>query len=87
MVLCGVVDDLEYAGVGEHTVSYFFCQAGDPRIINASAVLKGLISLLIEQRPFLASHVQNEYDRSGKGVLEVSMPGSPCVRLQVRFQV
>lgn len=70
MLLCGIVNELEHAGVGEHTASYFFCQAGDPRINNAPAVLRGLIYLLVEQRPFLVSHVREEYDHSGKGVLE-----------------
>lgn len=42
-------------------MSYFFCQATDKRINNATAVLRGLIYLLIDQQPSLVSHVQKKY--------------------------
>jgi hypothetical protein len=34
-------------------LSYFFCQATDSRISNATAVLLGLVFLLVNQQPSL----------------------------------
>jgi hypothetical protein len=39
-------------------LSYFFFQATDSRINNATAVLRGLIYMLIDQQPSLVSHVR-----------------------------
>ena len=70
MLVCGIINELEDDGVGQNMLSFFFCQAGDHRINNASAVLKGLLYLLVVQRSSLASHLQEEYDRAGKRVFE-----------------
>jgi len=51
-------------------LSYFFCQATDPRINHATAVLRGLIYLLILQQPTLVLHVRKKYDNAGKTVFE-----------------
>jgi hypothetical protein len=51
-------------------LSYFFCQATDDRIDNASAALRGLIYLLIDQQPLLISHVRKKYDHAGKALFE-----------------
>jgi hypothetical protein len=51
-------------------LSYFFCQATDNRINNASAALRGLIYLLIDQHPLLISHVRKKYDHAGKALFE-----------------
>jgi hypothetical protein len=51
-------------------LSYFFCQATDDRIDNASAALRGLIYLLIDQEPLLISHVRKKYDHAGKALFE-----------------
>ena len=67
MLLCGIIDELKnQTGL----LSYFFCQAADSRINNATAVLRGLIYLLVDQQPSLISHVQKKYDHSGKGLFE-----------------
>ncbi|RKK23582.1 Vegetative incompatibility protein HET-E-1 [Fusarium oxysporum f. sp. cepae] len=68
MLLCGIINELEkQAG---NLVSYFFCQSTDPRINNATAVLRGLIYLLVDQQPSLISHVRKKYDQAGKGLFE-----------------
>ncbi|KAK2470482.1 hypothetical protein H9L39_18099 [Fusarium oxysporum f. sp. albedinis] len=68
MLLCGIINELEkQAG---SLVSYFFCQSTDPRINNATAVLRGLIYLLVDQQPSLISHVRKKYDQAGKGLFE-----------------
>ncbi|KPA36057.1 nwd1 protein [Fusarium langsethiae] len=45
MLLCGIIDELEKEP-GNH-LSYFFCQATEARLSNATAVLRGLIYLLL----------------------------------------
>jgi hypothetical protein len=67
MLLCGIVNEmspLTKLRDEEATtlLSYFFCQATDERINNATAVLRGLIYLLIDQQPLLVSHVRKKYD-------------------------
>ncbi|KAH3954121.1 hypothetical protein HBI25_015760 [Parastagonospora nodorum] len=57
MLLCGVVNELEKTSRGA-TVSYFFCQAADSRINSATAVLSGLLFLLLSQHPSLIHHAR-----------------------------
>ena len=47
MLLCGVVNELKKAIADTDLLSFFFCQATDARINNATAVLRGLIYLLV----------------------------------------
>ena len=59
--LCGIINDLEKAAprtvnnVG--FVSFFFCQGTDSRSNNATAVLRGLIQVLVQQHPSLCKHI------------------------------
>ncbi|KAF5658161.1 vegetatible incompatibility het-e-1 [Fusarium circinatum] len=68
MLLCGLINELEK----EHSslLSYFFCQATEARLSNATAVLRGLIYLLLVQRPPLISHIEEKYDHAGKQLFE-----------------
>lgn len=75
MLLCGIIDELmpmtKLAKPVDATrnttlLSYFFCQGTDARINNATAVLRGLIYLIIVQEPSLISHVQTRYKHAGK---------------------
>lgn len=71
MLLCGIIDKLkDTSGTGSASgsclLSYFFCQATDERINSATAVLRGLIYLLVHQQPALLTHVRKKYDASGK---------------------
>lgn len=78
MLLCGVIDELiESASETSMNsaaktpfISFFFCQANDTRKNTANAVLRGLISMLVDQRPSLISHVQRQYDKHGKQVFK-----------------
>jgi hypothetical protein len=73
MLLCGIINELDRDGptdVCHRNVAYFFCQATDSRINNATAVLRGLIYLLLDQQPSLLSHVQSEYDRAGETLFQ-----------------
>ncbi|KAF1810848.1 beta transducin-like protein HET-D2Y [Eremomyces bilateralis CBS 781.70] len=70
MLLCGIIDELNICIAKSDLLSYFFCQATDSRINNATAVLRGLIYLLIDQQPSLISHVREKYDHAGKTLFE-----------------
>ncbi|KAH7112659.1 hypothetical protein EDB81DRAFT_922603, partial [Dactylonectria macrodidyma] len=68
MLLCGIIEELEKQG--KKLLAYFFCQAADSRINNATAVLRGLIYLLLDQQPSLISHVKKKYKNAGKKLFE-----------------
>lgn len=70
MLLCGVIDKLDEAEAHISLLSYFFCQATDARINNGTAVLRGLIHMLVRQQPSLISHVRQKYDHVGGKVFE-----------------
>ncbi|KAK3952421.1 NACHT domain-containing protein, partial [Pseudoneurospora amorphoporcata] len=73
MLLCGIINELDQgdtANARHCNVAYFFCQATDSRINNATAVLRGLIYLLIDQQPSILSHVQSEYNRAGEDLFK-----------------
>jgi hypothetical protein len=70
MLLCGIIDELKKSIAKTHHLSYFFCQATDSRINNATAVLRGLLYLLIGQQPSLISHIQKQHDLAGKTLFE-----------------
>src|SRR5438874_1223759 len=70
MLLCGIVNELKKSMAKTDLLSYFFCQATDLRINNATAVLRGLIYLLIDQQPSLVSHIRKKYNHAGKTLFE-----------------
>ncbi len=75
MLLCGIVDELSVGTRLKNEeattlLSYFFCQATDSRIHNATAVLRGLIYLLLDQQPSLIPHARPTYDHAGKALFE-----------------
>lgn len=70
MLLCGIIDELTQSAPTTSTISYFFCQATDVRINHATAILRGLIFMLVEQLPPLISHVRKQYDKAGKQVFD-----------------
>jgi hypothetical protein len=70
MLLCGLINELKKSIPKSALLSYFFCQATNSRINNATAVLRGLIYLLVNEQPSLISHVRNKYDQAGKALFE-----------------
>lgn len=70
MLLCGIINELTQSTRDNANISFFFCQATDVRINNATAVLRGLIYSLVERAPSLLSHVRSRYDRAGKILFE-----------------
>jgi NACHT domain len=74
MLLIGIIQELKQQGKESkkeaHMLSYFFCQGTDSRLNNATAVLRGLIYLLLDQEPSLMSYVRKKYDSAGKALFE-----------------
>ena len=70
MLLCGIIDELRKSTAETHLLSFFFCQATDSRLNNATAILRGLVYSLIDQQPPLISHVQKQHDLAGKSLFE-----------------
>ncbi|KAJ5606119.1 hypothetical protein N7510_008900 [Penicillium lagena] len=59
MLLCGIIDELSKVAIHDINISFFFCQAANDRINNATAVLRGLIYMLVQQQPSLITHVRD----------------------------
>ncbi|KAH7143507.1 hypothetical protein EDB81DRAFT_869348 [Dactylonectria macrodidyma] len=65
MLLCGIIDDLGPLTKlkdpnSQVLMSYFFCEATNTNISNATAVLRGLVYLLSVQQPLLTSHIREK---------------------------
>ncbi|KAK4234131.1 WD40-repeat-containing domain protein [Achaetomium macrosporum] len=65
MLLCGIIDEMKSTAPTAN-ISFFFCQATDARINNATAVLRGLVYMLVTQQPAFISHVRESYDGFGE---------------------
>lgn len=70
MLLCGVINELEKQVTDSALLSYFFCQATDIRLNNATAVVKGLIYLLLYQKRSLIANVRKKFDHVGGQLFE-----------------
>ncbi|RYP43612.1 hypothetical protein DL770_011554 [Monosporascus sp. CRB-9-2] len=71
MLLCGIIDELKQQTANTtHLLSFFFCQATDDRLNNATGILRGLMYLLADQESSLMAYIQNKYDRVGKALFE-----------------
>lgn len=70
MLLCGIIDELTKSALETTAISFFFCQGTDARINHATAVLRGLIFMLVDKQPSLIFHVRRLYDKAGKQIFE-----------------
>ena len=70
MLICGIINELQKTIVTTTSISYFFCQATDSRLNSATAVLRGLLYMLVIQQPALVVHVCERYNQAGKGLFE-----------------
>jgi hypothetical protein len=68
MLLCGIINELKKSPTKTDQLTYFFCQATDSRINSATAVLRGLLYMLVYQQPSLVSHIQKKHDHAGKAL-------------------
>jgi hypothetical protein len=70
MLLCGIINELKKSIARTDLLSYFFCQATDSRINSATAVLRGLLFLLVNRKPSLVLHIRKKHDHAGKTLFE-----------------
>ncbi|KAJ4346491.1 uncharacterized protein N0V89_010420 [Didymosphaeria variabile] len=70
MLLCGIADELRKSLGETELLSYFFCQATDARINSATAVLRGLLYMLVIQQPLLILHIRKKHDDAGRALFE-----------------
>lgn len=70
MLLCGIIDKLRSSRPKTAPLVYFFCQAADSRINCATAVLRGLLYMLVSQQPSLILHVRKKHNYAGKALFE-----------------
>ncbi|KAF6825135.1 vegetative incompatibility protein HET-E-1 [Colletotrichum musicola] len=60
MLLCGIIEELQKEDPGSRLV-YFFCQATDAKLNTATAVLRGLLYLMIKDEPDLIKNLRETY--------------------------
>ncbi|KAF5563629.1 heterokaryon incompatibility protein het-E-1 [Fusarium phyllophilum] len=68
MLLSGLINELQRSTKLEspqerNTMSFFFCQATNSGLNNYTAILKGLIYLLVLQHPTAVSHLDDKEDK------------------------
>lgn len=68
MLLCGIINELEQER--DTNIAYFFCQATEERLSNATSVLRGLIYHLVHHHPPLVFYIRERYDSAGKRLFE-----------------
>ncbi|KAL4769224.1 hypothetical protein BDW60DRAFT_210310 [Aspergillus nidulans var. acristatus] len=62
MLMVGIIDELLRQSQPSQSIAYFLCQATDPRLNNATSILRSLIYMLIQQQLHLISHLRRKYD-------------------------
>lgn len=70
MLLIGIIKELSSSPHKSRHLSFFFCQATDAKLNNATAVLRGLVYHMLVQQPYLISHLRKEYDTAGPKLFE-----------------
>ncbi|KAH8435418.1 5'-methylthioadenosine/S-adenosylhomocysteine nucleosidase family protein [Aspergillus melleus] len=68
MLIIGIIKELlrQKQPQSSRTIAYFLCQATDPKLNNATGVLRGLIYMMIDQQPHLVSHLRKRYESEPK---------------------
>ena len=67
MLISGIIEELEKSEV---SLAYFYCEAMQAAQSTDTAVLRGLIYMLVRQKPMLISHVREVYDIKGEKAFE-----------------
>ncbi|KAL4923657.1 uncharacterized protein BDV17DRAFT_296150 [Aspergillus undulatus] len=68
MLMVGIINELsrQVQSQPSQSIAYFLCQATDPRLNNATSILRSLIYMLIRQQPRLVLHLRARYDTDTK---------------------
>lgn len=67
MLICGIIDEVLKEDADESNIAYFFCQANNSQINSATAVLRGIMSLLVKQQGSLIRHIPEEFSGNDNG--------------------
>ncbi|UPK95561.1 hypothetical protein LCI18_006496 [Fusarium solani-melongenae] len=67
MLICGIIDQLDRS---TDPLSYFFCQATEKDQSSDTAVMRGLIYMILDHYPSLMSKLRVEYDKKKKKLFE-----------------
>ncbi|KAF3213719.1 hypothetical protein TWF106_009378 [Orbilia oligospora] len=75
MLLCGLIEELGPTTrlndkSSDRLLAYFLFQGTDSRINNATAALRSLIYMLVNQHPTLILAIREKYDASGKQLFQ-----------------
>ncbi|EGX50759.1 hypothetical protein AOL_s00054g845 [Orbilia oligospora ATCC 24927] len=75
MLLCGLIEELGPTTrlndkSSDRLLAYFLFQGTDSRINNATAALRSLIYMLVNQHPALILAIREKYDASGKQLFQ-----------------
>ncbi|WYZ42122.1 hypothetical protein EsH8_V_001017 [Colletotrichum jinshuiense] len=70
MLLCGIINELNKTADEASRPVYFFCQATNADLNSGTAVLRGLIYILVKQQPALMMYLRAEYEHAGKRLFE-----------------
>ncbi|KAH0424507.1 vegetative incompatibility protein het-e-1 [Colletotrichum camelliae] len=71
MLLCGIVDELQKEKSAYQPI-YFFCQATDSNLNTASAVLRGILYLILKKKPQLVKDLRETHDYYDRQLFESS---------------
>ncbi|KAL4733207.1 hypothetical protein BDV11DRAFT_175905 [Aspergillus similis] len=71
MLMIGIVKQLSKPDLS-HLHAFFLCQGTDVKLNNATAVLRGLIYMLVTQQPRLITRLRQRYDTEGPRLFESS---------------
>jgi hypothetical protein len=61
MLLCDIIKELDMSALFTYRLAYFFFQETDSRMNTATAVLRGLLYMVVRQQPRLRVHLTERY--------------------------
>lgn len=88
MLMIGIIDTLlrtQLLDSNTPGVVYFFCQGDTTEMNNVTAVLKGLIWLLVQQQPTLIRHLLSEYKRAAGKLFSDSLCGTALFEILAKM--
>jgi hypothetical protein len=64
MLMIGIINELllQVQSQPSRSIAYFLCQATDPKLNNATSILRSVIYMLVQQQPHLISRLRKRYD-------------------------
>ncbi|KAL2802760.1 hypothetical protein BJX63DRAFT_437581 [Aspergillus granulosus] len=68
MLMIGIIKELSRQSqpLPSQLIAYFLCQATNPKLNNATSILRSLIYMLVRQQPPLISYLRERYDTDPK---------------------